>query len=203
MKVWQKVYLAVLILVLFTVNLGLFFASGFLYRQNLSQEESQAETECYFLSRNLARDFERMQENRQFRQEVMEKLLSSYKKSYKKKGVRVDLIRKGSYQTGIFREDGDTVAAFASVLPAPFEDYTLIYEKKLKGFDDRARQPVEEYPTGIFLCGNWNFSDSWDFFVSAFAKAVTSPFSFEFQGNVDCPGKGKIWGRNAWKGQGG
>ncbi len=61
MKVWQKVYLAVLILVLFTVNLGLFFASGFLYRQNLSQEESQAETECYFLSRNLARDFERMQ----------------------------------------------------------------------------------------------------------------------------------------------
>lgn len=135
MKVWQKVYLAVLILVLFTVNLGLFFASGFLYRQNLSQEESQAETECYFLSRNLARDFERMQENRQFRQEVMEKLLSSYKKSYKKKGVRVDLIRKGSYQTGIFREDGDTVAAFASVLPAPFEDYTLIYEKKLKGFD--------------------------------------------------------------------
>ena len=43
MKVWQKVYLAVLILVLFTVNLGLFFASGFLYRQNLSQEESQAD----------------------------------------------------------------------------------------------------------------------------------------------------------------
>ena len=46
MKVWQKVYLAVLILVLFTVNLGLFFASGFLYRQNLSQEASRAETEC-------------------------------------------------------------------------------------------------------------------------------------------------------------
>lgn len=135
MRVWQKVYGAVLILVLFTVNLGLFFASGFLYRQNLAQEESQGETECYFLSRNLARDFERMQENRQFQQEVMEKLLNSYKSSYEKKGVKVNLIQKGSYRTGVFREEGCTIAAFASTLPAPFEYYTLTYEKKLQGFD--------------------------------------------------------------------
>lgn len=135
MRVWQKVYLAVLVLVLVTLNLGLFFVFGFLYRQNLLQEKSQAETECYFLSRNLARDLQRMQENRQYEQEVVDKLLKSYQNSYEKKGVKVELITQGYYQTGIYREKGSTMASFACELPFPFEKYTLTYVKTLAEFD--------------------------------------------------------------------
>lgn len=172
MKVWQKVYVAVLAVVLFTVNLGLFFASGFLYRQNLSQEESQGETECYFLSRNLARDFERMQESRQFEQEVMEKLLISYKNSYEKKGVRVNLIQKGSYRTGIFREGENTMAAFASTLPAPFEDYTLTYEKELKGFDSLWKEILQ-----AFLCVEVGISLTLGIFLYLLLQRLLKPLS--------------------------
>ena len=53
MRIWQKIYFAVLLLFLLMLNAGLFLAAGFIFSYNMDQEQKKAETDSFFLCQSL------------------------------------------------------------------------------------------------------------------------------------------------------
>ena len=95
MRIWQKIYFAVLLLFLLMLNAGLFLAAGFIFSYNMDQEQKKAETDSFFLCQNLGHDFTILGQNARFTEETAAQLFESYQRYYQSQGIELTLEKSG------------------------------------------------------------------------------------------------------------
>lgn len=138
MKIWQKLYLSTLIVFLFMLNTGLLLAAGFLFRHNLTAEQEQAKTECYFLAQNLEHDFSILEKNGRFEEGIIDTLVQGYQNYYDGMDCRIRLKRQeqgGQDRIETRLERGAMTVLVERTLAGPYGSYVLTCEKELKDFE--------------------------------------------------------------------
>lgn len=141
MRIWQKIYFAVLLLFLLMLNLGLFFAARFIFSYNLTQEQKKAESECSFIGQNLEHDFTVLEQNGRYQDDVVSLLFESYKGQYKTRNISLELKKTEQETSPAVRSDvtdkGKKIVIFAERnLSEPYRGYRIYYEKRLLEFEE-------------------------------------------------------------------
>lgn len=141
MRIWQKIYLAALLLFLIMLNMGLFLAAKFIFSYNLQKEQKQGEMDCYFLCQNLEHDFSILQQNGRFQEELIDFIFEGYQIYYHTQNIEISL-QKGENETvadfNSHASDGGGqmyISADQS-LAEPYSLYHIQYRKHLVEFEE-------------------------------------------------------------------
>ncbi len=162
MRIWQKIYFAVLLLFLLMLNAGLFLAAGFIFSYNMDQEQKKAETDSFFLCQNLGHDFTILGQNARFTEETAAQLFESYQRYYQSQGIELTLEKSGGSNSfevrSTVQKGGGQIETYAKrSLKEPYEDYFIQYRKRLSEFEGIWRDlkrtfAVISFVMSVFLC---------------------------------------------------
>ncbi len=141
MRIWQKIYIAALVLFLVFMNTGMFLAAGLIFQYNLEQEMITAQTECFFVCQNLEHDFTILKQNGRYQEDIIYSVARSYENYYKQSHISVTLTKRAEETETILKSETKTGGEVIYVtvekgLSEPFEDYAVSYGKELTELEE-------------------------------------------------------------------
>lgn len=139
MKVWQKVYLATLVIFLVMLNAGLLLAANYIFEHNVESEKQQGERECYFLEQNLEHDFSILEKNGRMQETVINAVVEGYQNYYQSQNIFIELRGASGENTStrsIVAQGGKRIyVQVQRTLAQPYENYAVFYQKELLNFE--------------------------------------------------------------------
>ena len=140
MKVWQKVYLATLVVFLTMLNIGLLFAANYIFEHNVEIEKQQGERECYFLVQNLEHDLSILEKNGRMQDSIIQAVVSGYQNYYQSQDIFIKikdtLTQEASIRSLVVQGGKRIYIQVERTLSAPYSKYTLFYQKELIEFEE-------------------------------------------------------------------
>lgn len=143
MKIWQKVYLATLVVFLLMLNVGLILGANYIFEHNVAIERQQCGRECYMLQQNLEHDFSYLAANGRMHVSVIKKVVDTYHNYYQSQNVVIELREaaeeKASTRSVIIRGGKKIYIQVERTLAKPYSDYAVFYQKELVDFEQTWR----------------------------------------------------------------
>lgn len=140
MRVWQKVYLATLVIFLAMLNVGLLFAANYIFEHNVEIEKQQGERECYFLVQSLEHDLSILEKNGRMQDTVVEALVAGYQNYYQSQNIYIrlkdTLTQEASLRSLVVQGGKHIYIQVERTLASPYSAYTLFYQKELVEFEE-------------------------------------------------------------------
>ncbi len=140
MRVWQKVYLATLVIFLAMLNAGLLSAANYIFEHNVEIEKQQGERECYFLVQNLEHDFSILERNGRMQEAVVHAVVAGYQNYYQSQDIFVKLQetlnQEASIRSVVVQGGKHIYIQVERSLAPPYSNYTLFYQKELVEFEE-------------------------------------------------------------------
>ncbi len=140
MRVWQKVYLATLVIFLAMLNVGLLLAANYIFEHNVEIEQLQGERECYFLVQNLEHDFSILEKNGRMQETVVQAVVAGYQNYYQSQDIFIQLkstlTQEASIRSLVVQGGKHIYIQVERTLSAPYSGYTLFYQKELVEFEE-------------------------------------------------------------------
>lgn len=140
MRVWQKVYLATLVIFLSMLNIGLLVAANYIFEHNVEIEKLQGERECYFLVQNLEHDFSILEKNGRMQEAVVQAVVAGYQNYYQSQEIFIQLkgtlTQEASIRSLVVQGGRHIYIQVERTLAAPYSGYTLFYQKELVDFEE-------------------------------------------------------------------
>lgn len=144
MKIWQKVYLATLVVFLLMLNVGLILGSNYIFEHNVAIERRQCGRECYMLQQNLEHDFNYLAANGRMHVSVIQKVVDTYHNYYQGQNVFIELREavgdKSSTRSVVIRGGKKIYVQVERTLAKPYSDYSVFYQKELVDFEQTWRK---------------------------------------------------------------
>ncbi len=140
MKIWQKVYLATLVVFLLMLNVGLILGSNYIFEHNVAIERGQCGRECYMLQQNLEHDFSYLAANGRMHVSVIQKVVDTYHNYYQSQNVFIELREavgdKASTRSMVIQGGKKIYIQVERTLSKPYSDYSVFYQKELVDFEE-------------------------------------------------------------------
>ncbi len=144
MKIWQKVYLATLVVFLLMLNVGMILGANYIFEHNVAIERQQCGRECYMLQQNLEHDFNYLATNGRMHVSVIQKVVDSYHNYYQSQNVFIELREavgdKSSTRSVVIRGGKKIYIQVERTLAKPYSDYSVFYQKELVDFEQTWRK---------------------------------------------------------------
>ena len=139
MKIWQKVYLATLVVFLLMLNVGMILCANYIFEHNVAIERQQCGRECYMLQQNLEHDFNYLAANGRMHVSVIQKVVDTYHNYYQSQNVFIELREavgdKSSTKSVVIRGGKKIYIQVERTLAKPYSDYSVFYQKELVDFE--------------------------------------------------------------------
>lgn len=139
MKIWQKVYLATLVVFLLMLNVGMILCANYIFEHNVAIERQQCGRECYMLQQNLEHDFNYLAANGRMHVSVIQKVVDTYHNYYQSQNVFIELREavgdKSSTKSVVIRGGKKIYIQVERTLSRPYSDYSVFYQKELVDFE--------------------------------------------------------------------
>ncbi len=139
MKIWQKVYLATLVVFLLMLNVGMILCANYIFEHNVAIERQQCGRECYMLQQNLEHDFNYLAANGRMHVSVIQKVVDTYHNYYQSQNVFIELREavgdKASTKSVVIRGGKKIYIQVERTLSSPYSDYSVFYQKELVDFE--------------------------------------------------------------------
>lgn len=140
MKIWQKVYLATLVVFLLMLNVGLILGSNYIFEHNVAIERGQCGRESYMLQQNLEHDFSYLAANGRMHVSVIQKVVDTYHNYYQSQNVFIELREavgdKASTRSMVIQGGKKIYIQVERTLSKPYSDYSVFYQKELVDFEE-------------------------------------------------------------------
>ena len=144
MKIWQKVYLATLVVFLLMLNVGMILCANYIFEHNIAIERQQCGRECYMLQQNLEHDFSYLAANGRMHVSVIQKVVDSYHNYYQSQNLFIELREavgdKSNTRSVVIRGGKKIYIQVERTLSKPYADYAVFYQKELVDFEQTWRK---------------------------------------------------------------
>lgn len=152
MKLWQKIFIPVLLLFLLLLNGCIYILYRVTYNSHLDSEKNRTASEQYAISVALSRDFSQLEENENLSTETAARLMQAYGSYYGADGISLHLFYSGkpvydddslpvkidAVENSLVYivEEADGVFVCASGEIPSFEDYSLTYVRDISEMEE-------------------------------------------------------------------
>ncbi len=91
MKIWQKIFLVVLVISILFVNLGIYLVFQLTYNKNIETEQRRGDVDYRVIRRNVQRDMQALQGQDRLTEKAAADLMKLHEADYKKQGIHIRL----------------------------------------------------------------------------------------------------------------
>lgn len=101
MKVWQKIYLMVLMVSIIFVNIGIFAVFQITYQKNIEEEQIRAGIDYNVISSAIENNFTALKEQKRLNEKTRKSLMELFEKDYTAQKMRINLWNEEKSEYGI------------------------------------------------------------------------------------------------------
>ena len=95
MKVWQKIYLVVLVISILFVTLGMYGVFHLTYQENLKSEQNRGETSYHLMESSIQNTMYVLENEGRLSEDVLKDLMRVYENEYKNQQIQITIYKNG------------------------------------------------------------------------------------------------------------